>query len=254
MLRKEKADTMRHRKAGLKLNRTSSHRKAMFRNMVTSLFKHERIRTTDVKAKELRRWADNLITLAKRGDLHARRQALAIVREKAVVHKLFEEAAQRYGSVSGGYTRIVKLGRRRGDAAPISMIELVTPEPPKKKKKKAKAPVAKKPVAKKPVAKKKEVAEEKVKEEEKVAAAGVAEEEAKVTEEAAEEMPEKAAEEQEQVEEKAADTESEEVIIADEEEDSEKQAAAPDAFEETAAKEPEAEKPEVQKDDSEPKE
>ena len=248
---------MRHRKAGLKLNRTSSHRKAMFRNMVTSLFKHERIRTTDVKAKELRRWADNLITLAKRGDLHARRQALAIVREKAVVRKLFEEAAKRYGSVSGGYTRIVKLGRRRGDAAPISMIELITLEPPKKKKKKAKAPVAQKPVVKK-----KEAAEEKVKEEEKVAAAEVAEEEAetsdkeeaKVTEEAAEEMPQKAAEEQEQVEEKAADTEPEETIIADENEDSEKQAAAPAASEETAAKEPEVEKPKVQKDDSEPKE
>lgn len=242
---------MRHRKAGLKLNRTSSHRKAMFRNMVTSLFKHERIRTTDVKAKELRRWADNLITLAKRGDLHARRQALAIVREKAVVHKLFEEAAQRYGSVSGGYTRIVKLGRRQGDAAPISMIELVTPEPAKKKKKKKKA---KAPVAKKPVVKKKKVAEEKIKEEEKVAEAEVAEEEAKVTTEAAEKIPEKAAEKQEQVEEKAADTEPEEATIADKDQDSEKQAAAPDASEETATKETEAKKPEVQKDDSEPKE
>ena len=85
---------MRHRKSGLKLNRTASHRKAMFRNMVTSLFKHERIRTTDAKAKELRRWADHIITLAKRGDLHARRQALSIVREKEVVHKLFAEAAE----------------------------------------------------------------------------------------------------------------------------------------------------------------
>ena len=135
---------MRHRKAGLKLNRTSSHRKAMFRNMVTSLFKHERIRTTDVKAKELRRWADNLITLAKRGDLHARRQALAIVREKDVVHKLFENAGEKYSSVSGGYTRIVKLGRRRGDAAPISLVELITPEVVKKKKKKKAKPVVKK--------------------------------------------------------------------------------------------------------------
>lgn len=117
---------MRHRKSGLKLNRTSSHRKAMFRNMVTSLFKHERIRTTDTKAKELRRWADQIITLAKRGDLHARRQALAIVREKNVVHKLFEEAADRFGDMSGGYTRVVKIGTRPGDAAPISMIELVS--------------------------------------------------------------------------------------------------------------------------------
>ena len=117
---------MRHRKAGIKLNRTSSHRQAMFRNMVTSLFKHERIRTTDVKAKELRRWADKMITLAKRGDLHARRQALSVIREKEVVHKLFNEAQERFGAISGGYTRIVKIGHRPGDAAPISMVELVS--------------------------------------------------------------------------------------------------------------------------------
>ncbi len=128
---------MRHRKAGLKLNRTSSHREAMFKNMVTSLFKYDRIRTTDVKAKELRRWADNLVTLAKRGDLHARRQALAIIREQPVVHKLFAEAGERFGNIEGGYTRIVKLGRRPGDAAPISLIELVAiqKETGKKKKK-----------------------------------------------------------------------------------------------------------------------
>ncbi|MGE0086841.1 MAG: 50S ribosomal protein L17 [Desulfococcaceae bacterium] len=119
---------MRHRNAGVKLGRTGSHRKAMFRNMVTSLFKYDRIRTTDTKAKALRGWADHLITLAKRGDLHARRQALAIVREKNVVHKLFAEAADRYGNVSGGYTRIVKLGRRPGDCAPVSLIELIARE------------------------------------------------------------------------------------------------------------------------------
>jgi large subunit ribosomal protein L17 len=143
---------MRHRKAGLKLNRTSSHRDAMFRNMVTSLFKHQRIRTTDVKAKELRRWADNLITLAKRGDLHARRQALSIVREKDVVHKLFAEAAEQYGGRSGGYTRIIRVGRRPGDAAPISLIELVLSVDDKKKKikkkKKAKTTIDKKSVDK----------------------------------------------------------------------------------------------------------
>jgi len=135
---------MRHRKASLKLNRTTSHRKAMFRNMVTSLFKHERIRTTGAKAKELRRWADHIITLAKRGDLHARRQALSIIREKGVVHKLFEEAPERFGSSAGGYTRIVKLGRRAGDAAPMSLIELVAPEAGGKKKgeKKAGKPAA----------------------------------------------------------------------------------------------------------------
>ena len=118
----------------------------MFRNMVTSLFKYDRIRTTDKKAKALRRWADNLITLAKRGDLHARRQALAIVREKDVVHKLFEEAQDRFGTKSGGYTRIVRLGRRPGDAAPVSLIELVVAQPEKKKKtrKKKAAPADKK--------------------------------------------------------------------------------------------------------------
>ena len=129
---------MRHRKTGLKLSRTSSHRDAMFRNMVTSLFKYERIRTTDTKAKELRRWADHIITLAKRGDLHARRSALSIIREKNVVHKIFEEAPKRFESVNGGYTRIVKLGRRPGDAALISLIELIMPESGTRKKDKKK--------------------------------------------------------------------------------------------------------------------
>lgn len=150
---------MRHRNAGIKLGRTSSHRDAMFRNMVTSLFKYDRIRTTDVKAKELKRWADKIVTLAKQGDLDARRQALAIVREKDVVHKLFEEASERFGSISGGYTRVVKVGRRPGDAAPISIVELVAPEKSKKKdaaKKKTKAPVKKKAGAKKPAKAKKE--------------------------------------------------------------------------------------------------
>jgi large subunit ribosomal protein L17 len=119
---------------------TTSHRQAMFRNMVTSLLKYERIRTTDVRAKELRRWADHIITLAKRGDLHARRQALAIVREKDIVHKLFEEANKRFGKINGGYTRVVKIGRRPGDAALMSIIELVSDEEKlKKKKKKPKA-------------------------------------------------------------------------------------------------------------------
>jgi large subunit ribosomal protein L17 len=111
---------------------------------VTSLFKHQRIQTTDTKAKELRRWADHLVTLAKRGDLHARRQAMAIVREKNVVHKLFEEAQSRFKAIAGGYTRVVKLGRRAGDAAPISVIELVTPpaDAGKTKKKTVKAKAA----------------------------------------------------------------------------------------------------------------
>ena len=179
---------MRHRKTGLKLNRTSSHRTAMFRNMVTSLFKHERIRTTDVKAKELRRWADNLITLAKRGDLHARRQALSIVREKEVVYKLFAEAVERYGSVSGGYTRIVKLGRRPGDAAPISLIELIYSEEGKKKKKKEKK--AKVSVEKKQVVEKKEAEEKKTEEKKETTSEEEAAEEKKVILDKEEDMAE----------------------------------------------------------------
>ena len=138
---------MRHQKAGKKLSRTGSHRNAMFRNMVTSLFEHGRIRTTDAKAKELRRWADRMITLAKRGDLHARRQALAVMRDKTVVHKLFEEAPGRFGDRPGGYTNIFKLGRRRGDAAPISLVELIAPKE-KKERKKKKSAAAKKGVDK----------------------------------------------------------------------------------------------------------
>lgn len=116
---------MRHRKTGVKLSRSSSHRNAMFRNMITSLFKHDRINTTDVKAKELRKWADSIVTLAKRGDLHARRQVLSILMEKDVAHKLFEDAPSRYGSISGGYTRLTKIGLRAGDAAEMTMIELL---------------------------------------------------------------------------------------------------------------------------------
>ncbi len=113
----------------------------MFRNMVTSLLKYDRIKTTDAKAKELRRWADHIVTLAKRGDLHARRLAMSIVREKDVVHKIFEEAAERFGSINGGYTRIVKIGRRPGDAAAMTLVELVssdaaTPVKTKKTRKK----------------------------------------------------------------------------------------------------------------------
>ncbi len=135
---------MRHRKAGVKLNRTSSHRKAMFRNMVTSLLKHEKIQTTDTKAKALRAWVDHIITLAKRGDLHARRQAMAIVREKSVVHKLFSEATEKFGTRDGGYTRIIKLGKRPGDAAPVSIMELITSAdlPKKKVVRKKEMPVA----------------------------------------------------------------------------------------------------------------
>lgn len=116
---------MRHRKAGRRLGRTSSHRKAMIRNMVTSLMEHERIVTTTPKAKEVRRYADKMMTLAKRGDLHARRQALSFMRDKAVVAKLFDTLKDDYMDRNGGYTRIIQTGNRAGDAAPMAILELV---------------------------------------------------------------------------------------------------------------------------------
>jgi large subunit ribosomal protein L17 len=119
---------MRHQKSGRKLSRSASHRWALMRNMITSLLRDEKIKTTDAKAKELRRWADRVITLGKRGSLHARRQVLAVVQDKAVVRKLFDTIAPRFKDRPGGYTRIVKIGIRRGDAAPVSIIELVGSE------------------------------------------------------------------------------------------------------------------------------
>ena len=116
---------MRHLKAGKKFNRSPSHRRALLRNMVTSLLRHERIETTDAKAKELRRWADWMIGLGKQGTLHARRQALAIIQDDGVVHKVFDALAARFKERPGGYTRVVKIGRRRGDNAPLSVIELL---------------------------------------------------------------------------------------------------------------------------------
>jgi large subunit ribosomal protein L17 len=119
---------MRHLKAGRKLNRTSSHRLALMRNLVSALFHRERIQTTDPKAKELRRWAERMISLGKEGNLHARRRAIAFMRDKAAVRKVFETLAPRFKNRPGGYTRIVKLGWRRGDHAPLSLIELVSPD------------------------------------------------------------------------------------------------------------------------------
>ena len=116
---------MRHRIAGRKLGRTSSHRDAMLRNMVTSLLEQERIVTTVPKAKEARRVAEQMITLGKRGDMHARRQALSYIRSKAIVAKLFDELSSQYAERQGGYTRIIRTGTRAGDAAPMAILELV---------------------------------------------------------------------------------------------------------------------------------
>ena len=116
---------MRHNRKGRKLGRTPAHRKAMLSNMAANLFKHKQIRTTDAKAKEARKVAEKLITLGKRGDLHARRQALKLLPTKEDVNLLFHEIAPQYENRDGGYTRIVKLGRRTNDAAPVSILELV---------------------------------------------------------------------------------------------------------------------------------
>jgi len=135
---------MRHNKSGRRLGRTTSHRIAMFRNMVTSFLSHERIVTTDAKAKELRPIAEKMITLGKKGDLSAIRQAASYIRDKATVTKLFSTIAPRYKDRPGGYTRIIKLGIRPGDAAPLSVIEFVEEEIQKKapkKKVKKQAPV-----------------------------------------------------------------------------------------------------------------
>jgi large subunit ribosomal protein L17 len=129
-------------KFGSKLGRSTSHRKAMLRTMVTSLLKHEKIKTTDTKAKELRKVAEKMIGLGKQGDLHARRQAAAVVRERDVVGKLFGELSVRYRDRSGGYTRIVKTGYRVGDNAPMSIIEFVRDA--EKESVKKKAPASKK--------------------------------------------------------------------------------------------------------------
>jgi large subunit ribosomal protein L17 len=116
---------MRHRKKGRKLSRTASHRRATLRNMAQSLFRHGRIATTTAKAKELRPFAERLITLAKRGDLHARRLVAARLGDRDVVGSLFDDIGPRFAQRPGGYTRILKLGSRKGDAADMSLIELV---------------------------------------------------------------------------------------------------------------------------------
>ncbi len=120
---------MRHRRAGRKLNRTASHRRALFANMSAALIKHEQLVTTLPKAKELRRFADRLITLAKRGNLHSRRLAVARVRDEVMVKKLFDILGPRYKERSGGYTRVLRAGYRYGDSAPMAVIEFVDRDP-----------------------------------------------------------------------------------------------------------------------------
>ena len=132
---------MRHGKAGFKLGRITQHRWALFRNLLVALFRHERIMTTEAKAKAIRGLADHMVTLAKREDLHARRQALAMMPDETVVKKLFDDLGARYASRPGGYTRILRLGPRRGDGAEMAIVELLgseyKPEKPEEKGKKA---------------------------------------------------------------------------------------------------------------------
>jgi large subunit ribosomal protein L17 len=182
---------MRHGKAGKKFGRTSSHRKAMFRNMVTSLLSHERIVTTEVKAKEIGRLTEKMITLGKRGDLHARRQAVAFIRSNEVIKRLFSVYAERYMNRQGGYTRILKLEPRPGDNAPMALVELVDRPVTESKGKESKAkektkgagakPKEKKAAGKEPAKKAKEKKEpgtqdakgkDKAKKEEKTVAKG----------------------------------------------------------------------------------
>lgn len=150
---------MRHLKAGRKFGRSSAHRKALFRNLVTALITRERIRTTLAKAKELRSKAEKTITLGKKGTLHARRLAFRTVQEKEALKKLFGPIAERFSSRNGGYTRIIKIGNRKGDAAPMAFIELVeaevekTPEKPAKGKAKAGKASPAKTAGKKPAKK-----------------------------------------------------------------------------------------------------
>ncbi|PLX87954.1 MAG: 50S ribosomal protein L17 [Desulfuromonas sp.] len=147
---------MRHNKTGRRLGRKPDHRAHMMRNMVTSFLEHERITTTDTRAKELRKVVERMITLGKRGELHARRQALQVIRDEKVVNKLFDLIAPRYQDRPGGYTRIIKLNPRVGDRAPMAVIELVEEEYTPKQKAKAPAVEASETVAE-PAA---EVAEE----------------------------------------------------------------------------------------------
>lgn len=120
---------MRHQRAGKKLGRDSAHRRALYSNLAGALIEHGRIETTEAKAKAVRPFAEKMITLGKRGDLHSRRQALAALRSNDVVHKLFAEVAPRFADRPGGYTRIVKLGPRQGDGAAMAYLELVDYEP-----------------------------------------------------------------------------------------------------------------------------
>lgn len=212
---------MRHRKSGSKLNRTASHRKAMLRNMVTSLFEHEKIVTTHAKARELRPLAEKMITLAKRGDLHARRQALAVLTKKSITAKLFSEIKDRYMEINGGYTALIKVGPRVGDAAPLTVIELVDPE----EREQLRSKKTKKVKTKKAAPKKEETVTQAEPEETVEPAEMEARTEAEVNEDAEAEVQAEEAVETDQAEDEESDADDEEETADDaksDEEESEK--------------------------------
>lgn len=196
---------MRHQKAGRKLGRTGSHRRAMFRNMVTSLLEHGAIRTTDQKAKELRRVADRMVTLGKRNTVHAKRQAAKTIKRRDVLVRLFDEIAPGYEERHGGYTRIVKLGRRQGDNAMMSLIELMPAGAPEKRERRR--PVAPSVAPSAAVPETKERFDVEASEEESAVAAPEAE--------AVAEAPESAGAEDESPKAEAAETSEEEAPIAE---------------------------------------
>jgi large subunit ribosomal protein L17 len=192
---------MRHRVAGRKLSRHSQHRSLMFRNMLVSLIEHERLKTTLAKAKELRKWAEKIVTLGKKDSLHARRLAFALLRNEDIVKKLFAEIIPRFKDRQGGYTRIYKLGWRAGDAAPLSLIEWVTLSAEEEKKK---SPMKKaKEALKKVVPKKKGAAEkQETEKKEKKSKAAKAEEEGKETKKAKKTSEEKKTKKEKEAKEK----------------------------------------------------
>lgn len=159
---------MRHLKTVKKMNRTKSHRKALLQNLANALFDHESIQTTNPKAMELRKVADRLITLAKRKDMHAMRLAFAFLRDKEIVKKLFSDIGDRYAAINGGYTRVLKIGRRKGDNAPMAIIELTQRREKEKEKAKEVKPAKETKKEKKVSKEKKEVKAPKAPKETKV--------------------------------------------------------------------------------------
>jgi large subunit ribosomal protein L17 len=206
---------MRHLKRVAKLNRTKSHRKALFQNLANALFEHEKITTTSPKAMELKRVADRLITLAKKKDQHAMRLAFSMLRNKEIVKKLFADIVDRYSTINGGYTRVLKIGNRKGDNAPMAIIELTMRKEKEEKKEKAKktkgAKAPKESKAGKETKPKKEAKEPKAKKETKAKGEAKAKKEPKAKKEAKAEKAETKEPKEKKPRKKKEETKEEEV-------------------------------------------